>query len=303
MPCFKPIKAWLVADAQGKQKVYFGKRPSLAASNIRLPCNKCVGCRLERSRQWAVRCVHEAQLHEQNCFITLTYDDNNLPRDYSLSVQHHQKFIKRLRKALSPKKIRFFLAGEYGEKTFRPHYHALIFGYMPEDLVLYKNGNNPLYLSPKLQKIWGKGIVTVGNVTYESAAYTARYIMKKIDGDKRELIGENGLKHYEWLDDDGVIHEQIPEYIAMSRRPGIGNKWYELYKNDLYYHDHAISQGKKLKVPKYYDKLLDATNPQLLAQLKKDREVKAHKGFEHQTRERLDIRNELAKLNLQKRGL
>ena len=151
-----------------------------------VPCGQCIGCRLERSRQWAIRCVHEASLHTDNCFITLTYSPDCLPSDGSLNHDDFQKFFKRLRKHIAPKKIRYYMCGEYGEdlqqpsKLGRPHFHACLFGLDFDDKQLYiVRDDVKLYTSATLEKIWGKGFVTIGDVTFESAAYVARYIAKK----------------------------------------------------------------------------------------------------------------------------
>jgi hypothetical protein len=131
MPCYFPITAWRSKDGKneaGKWPVVFKPTAGYLDKELKLPCGRCIGCRLERSRQWAVRCVHEASLHEKNCFITLTYSPENLPKDGSLDVSHFQKFMKRFRKRFGPG-IRFFHCGEYGESLSRPHYHACIFGF------------------------------------------------------------------------------------------------------------------------------------------------------------------------------
>lgn len=148
---------------------------------LRLPCGQCVGCRLERSRQWALRCVHEASLHDSNLFVTLTYDDEHLPEFNSLYYPDFQKFMKRLRKKFSRENIRFYMCGEYGETTLRPHYHVILFNFDLPDRRLYRRSHSGdhLFTSEILTKIWGKGFCPFGNVTFQSAAYTARYIMKK----------------------------------------------------------------------------------------------------------------------------
>lgn len=141
-------------------------------------CGQCIGCRLERSRQWAVRCMHEKQMHDDACFITLTYDDDNLPFGETLVLSDWQKFMKRLVKKNGP--IRFYHCGEYGDDTNRPHYHAILFGYRPDDPELFStSGETKLYASPSLRNTWGMGHCTFGDATFETAAYVARYITKK----------------------------------------------------------------------------------------------------------------------------
>lgn len=243
---------------------------------IDLPCGQCVGCRLERSRQWAVRCVHEASLHEKNCFITLTYNKENLPADQSLDVKHFQDFMKRLRFKYGPK-IRFFHCGEYGENFGRPHYHACLFNHDFSDKILWSERQGcKLYRSQELEEIWGKGYATVGEVTFESAAYVARYIMKKITGDKAE-------KHYEG---------KKPEYTTMSRRPGIAKGWIEKYTTDVYPSDNLVLRGKEMKPPKFYDNYFELTNPEKFSTVKRNRAQHAEKIAEKEPFYRLAVREE-----------
>lgn len=192
-----------------------------------------------------MRCLHESELHSENCFITLTYDDKHLPSDRSLPVYQggdFQLFMKRLRKANSGKTIRFFSCGEYGEKLDRPHYHACLFGFDFKDKYLWSSRNGfSLFRSSELDVLWGKGHALIGEVTFESAAYVARYIMKKITGD-----GAN--EHY---------NGRRPEYTTMSRRPGIGKAWFDRYRSDVYPSDFLLLRGVKVRPPKFYDALLE----------------------------------------------
>ena len=212
-----------------------------------VPCGQCIGCRLERSRQWAVRCVHEAQMHDDNCFVTLTYDDENLPYGETLVRSDFQKFMKRLIKN-SRKKIRLFYCGEYGGETYRPHYHACLFGYRPDDPELFStNGEYKLYTSKFLTKTWGLGHASFGELTFETAAYTARYCTNKI-------TGEAAKHHYETMDPEtGEIVERVPEFSGSSLRPGIGAPWLEKYGRDTYEKDAVILNGKAMKPPRFYD--------------------------------------------------
>ncbi len=209
---------------------------------LELACGQCQGCRLERSRQWAIRCVHEAQMHKQNCFITLTYDPDHVPKDGSLHLEDWQRFAKRLRRKAGP--FRFFHCGEYGEVNLRPHYHACIFGLdFVADRGLWKDdGRNPLFRSPLLDSTWGLGFATVGALTFKSAAYVARYIMKK-------ATGPLAVEKY---------GDRRPEYVTMSRRPGIGSKWFEKFRGDVYPSDEVIHEGKRFRPPRFYDGLLGA---------------------------------------------
>jgi len=249
-------------------------------------CGQCIGCRIDRSRDWAVRCVHESQTHQNNIYITLTYSDQELPSNGSLLKKDFQDFMKALRHQHTGQTIRYFMCGEYGEKNYRPHFHAIIFGLHFTDKKLWqvKNGHN-LYRSTKLETIWTKGFSTIGDATWQSAAYVARYIMKKINGPK-------AVHHYERWDKNGEITDLLPEYTDQSNRPGIGYAWYQKYKHDIFPGDFVPMNGKKYPVPRYYDKLLERENPDLLAAIKKEREERAQlqKNKENSTPERLGVR-------------
>lgn len=244
MACFNPLQGWRskTANTSGKRSIVFNRNDGFEDLPVQVPCGQCIGCRLERSRQWAIRCVHEASLYEDNCFITLTYDDANLPADGSLRMEDFQKFMKRLRKH-SQAKIRYFHCGEYGEKFSRPHYHACIFNFNFSDRKPWKNTPAGfLYTSETLQSLWPFGYGIIGDVTFDSAAYVARYIMKKITGDLAE-------QHY---------NGRKPEYTTMSN--SIGKGWYDKFKSDLFPHDKCIINGKEVNVPKVYRQKYEMEN-------------------------------------------
>jgi hypothetical protein len=186
MACYKPLTAYQCAD----RSIIWREIPGAdVVRTLSLPCGQCVGCRLERSRQWAVRCMHEAQMHTSNCFITLTYAPEFIreAKDLSLNYEHFQLFMKRLRKRFTGKTIRFYMAGEYGELRDRPHFHACIFGLDFEDKKFLKRTETGsiLYTSKILEELWPYGYSSIGDVNFESAAYVARYIMKKVNGKPR----------------------------------------------------------------------------------------------------------------------
>ena len=278
MPCYHPLHAVqsLTPNKAGVREISFKKMPSVpyGFEAVDLPCGQCIGCRLERSRQWALRCVHEADLHEDNSFITLTYSDDFLPKNGSLVKDDFQRFMKRLRKKVGVK-IRFFHCGEYGSTTYRPHYHAILFGYQFPDLELLKVVNDVrVYTSELLAKVWGKGFVTVGEMTFESAAYVARYVLKKVNGPMAE-------KHYKG---------RLPEYVTMSRRPGIAHDWFRLRLTDVYPHDYVVSRGFKSRPPRYYDKLLGDDFPYTLETIKNARRAMAVLHADDSTPERLNAK-------------
>lgn len=243
MACYKPLKACLVGPKNGERKLSF-KRGSVGEA-LSLPCGRCIGCKLERSRQWAIRLMHENELHEESSFITLTFDEKNLPEGGSLDVGIVQRFLKRLRKRLAPRRIRFFLCGEYGDRFGRPHYHAVIFGYSFPDKVKLSSGSSTLSYSKELSDIWGFGLCSVGDVTFESASYVASYVTKKITGEKAK-------EHYQG---------RKPEFVVMSRGgrkgKGIGAGWIEKFRKDVYPSDSVVVRGKEMRPPRYYDNRLE----------------------------------------------
>ena len=204
--------------------------------------------------------------------------------------------MKRLRFEIQPNKIRFYHCGEYGENYGRPHYHSLIFGYDFPDKRPWSQstGKNFLYRSEQLERLWPSGFSTVGNITSESAAYCARYTIKKLNGPARDVINpETGLKPYEKIDDYGEIQQIIPEYATMSRHPGIGRDWYETFKTDVFPDDFVVVKGKKLPTPAYYRRLLASQDPDLAEQLKEKRVQKAATKRHDQTPERLLVREKI----------
>ncbi len=258
MACYSPAKAYYGKKTEeGKNSIVWKKGDSYKGEEVYLPCYKCIGCTEQRARQWGIRCMHEVSLHEDNCFITLTYDDENLPKSGNLQIEHFQKFMKRLRRSEPKKKIRFFHSAEYGDKELRPHYHALLFNHDFKDKIYLREerGNN-YYTSKQLSELWPKGYHVIGAATFGSANYIARYVNKKA-GKSSEIARENGLK---------------PEYSTMSRRPGIGKGWYDKYNKDVYPSDEVISGGQSSKPPRFYDNELDKVNPELLKSIKKQRQ-------------------------------
>ncbi len=295
MPCFHPIEGWASAQLSinGKRPVVFKKSES-NGNKITIACGQCRGCRIDRSKAWALRCVHEASLHDHNSFLTLTYNEDNVPWDGSLNKRHHQLFIKRLRKHIEPKKIRFFHCGEYGAKLQRPHYHSLIFGHHFPDKYFWKQsatGAN-LHRSDTLETLWPYGASLIGAVTFESAAYVARYILKKITGDQAP-------QHYEHVNTyTGEITCRQPEYITMSLKPAIGHDWYGKYKDDCYPSDFVTLAGKKYKVPKYYDCLLQSDDEEAYLEIKDARQQQAKLHKDNNTPARLAVREKCTEYRL-----
>ncbi len=250
MACHHPLRAYYstARNESGKRSLVFNPTSGFSDLPVIIPCGQCIGCRLERSRQWAIRCVHEAQLHEDNSFITLTYNDESLPWCKSICKDAVQRFWKRLRKRHNGP-IRYFMCGEYGSSMFRPHYHACVFGCkFPKKVLWQVRDGVKLYRDPVLEALWPKGFSTIGDVTFESAAYVARYIMKKVTGKLADA-------HYKG---------RLPEATWMSRRPGIGKAWFDKFSSDVYPSDAVTLRGNiKCRPPKYYDNLFDVLDPEM----------------------------------------
>jgi len=298
MSCVNPLKAFQCFD---KSIVFDEVRKHDIVRSLSLPCGQCIGCRLERSRQWAMRCMHEASLHENNCFITLTYDNTHFPSDGSLHYKDFQLFIKRLRKKLGHNRVRYYMAGEYGENFGRPHFHACIFGYDFHDKKLWKRtpSGSLLYRSKDLEILWPFGYSSIGDVNFESAAYVARYIMKKV-------TGKMAKDHYEEIDpESGEIVKRVPEFNKMSLKPGIGAKWLEKFKSDVYPHDYVVVRGKKMKPPKAYDKWYKNDNPFEFDEILYKREISAKLNPDNHDPKRLDAKRQIleSRLSLLKRNL
>ena len=284
MPCFSPLQAKFKILPSGKKSVSFSSSNSklfikglklMGDDNLTLPCGQCIGCRLERSRQWAVRCMHEASLYERNCFVTLTYDNEHLPKDRSLNKKHFQDFMKRLRFCFPDDKVRYYHCGEYGERFSRPHYHIILFNFDFDDRVLWKESSGcKLYTSNILAQVWGKGFCTVGDVTFESAAYCSRYVTKKV-------TGKAAADHYQG---------RQPEYNTMSRRPGIARDWYLKYRTDVFPSDEVIVNGVSCSPPRYYSNLYEIECPEDFLIVKQLRKEQQEDMFEDSTYARLKDR-------------
>lgn len=258
MPCYHPLHGFRsqVRSASGKRAIVFRRTEGFSDLPVSVPCASCIGCRLEYRRGWAVRCLHEASLHEDNAFVTLTYDDDHLPWDWSLEKRALQLFLKRLRKAYEPRRFRYFACGEYGDRHGRPHFHALLFGISFDDRVPWSNrGGYPVARSPMLEAAWTLGHSEVGVVTAKSAAYVAGYAMKK-------LRGKDAAERFCGVDvETGETYKLEREFVTMSRRPGIGRRWIEQFRSDVFPRDEVIVDGRAVKPPRYYLEQLDKEFP------------------------------------------
>lgn len=197
--------------------------------------------------------MHEASLHEESSFLTLTYDDEHLPYQGQLVYPHFQDFMKRLRYHTG-KKLRFYMCGEYGETHDRPHYHAILFGhaFFDDRLLLKRTSAGSLYSSALLDSVWKRGMCSVGDVTFDSAAYVARYVVKKVNGARAE-------EHYTRVDGiTGEVYQKVPEFSRMSlQNGGIGAGWLEKYSSDVINAGAVMTYNVARGVPRYYNKMLE----------------------------------------------
>lgn len=232
MTCNRPITAYYSnqLNESGKRSLVFNRRSAYMGSDpeyaapLEIPCSKCLGCKADQSLMWSIRAYHESTLHEQNSFLTLTYDDQNFPKDGKISKRDLQLFFKKLRKILPPKSIRYIACGEYGGLTNRPHYHAIIFG--RDFLEGAQTLKDDMYTNPLVYETWGKGHVAIAPVNMGSICYVCGYVQKKID------------------DPD--------TFTLMSRRPGIGHTFLDRYADDIRRTGVVSIEGRAYQVPKRY---------------------------------------------------
>lgn len=258
-------------------------------NEIMVPCGQCVGCRLDYSREWAARILMECKEYKNNWFLTITYDPEHVPFGHTINKETGelienmtlvpkdlQDFLKRLRRSWEydyrHKGIRFFACGEYGEKYGRPHYHLCVMNLpIPDEELEFMFTNHEgdqIFNCEKIRKIWGKGLISVGQVTFNSAAYVARYIMKKQKGPDADWYYQSQGK--------------AKEFTRMSLKPGIGAKYYETNKERIYQYDNiTLPKGRSsitVKPPAYFDKLYDLDEPENLTRIKQARREKAERA-------------------------
>lgn len=292
MACFKPITAWKPLDGGELQ---FSEKKN--CREIKVPCGWCVGCRLKKQNDWAVRAYCESKLRPENCFLTLTYGPEHRPMHGSLFYPHVQGMFKALRNR--GMKFRYLVAGEYGEALSHPHYHVLMFG---ADFADKRKSNSmysvcDLYRSDLLEAVWPYGHSSIGNVTMESARYVAGYCMKKIVGDLAET-------HYQKVDDlTGEIVSVEPEFSRMSLKPGLGYEWMRRYWRDVYLteHDSVIVGGLRKSVPRYFKAAMDSfadVAPTFMDAVDLRAYERAMSRADDNTPERLAVREQVTRANL-----
>lgn len=289
MACYHPIKAFIVEDNGHEKKYHFEPctterivyKGQAISKHILLPCGKCIGCQCDRSRDWANRIMLELKYHEKACFITLTYNQEHVPKSeyvtddgeilesMTLDKAQLQRFFKRLRKQIAPTKVRYFACGEYGTVNKRPHYHVILFGYdFPDKEVMSTTKEGYVqYRSPLLERIWtdpmnheSLGYSMICEVNWNTAAYVSRYCLKKSDRIHNIYYQSFNLQ---------------PEFLTMSRRPGIGRQYYDEHKDEVYINQEIFlsnnNGGFKTRPPKYYDRLYESEHPDFMKGVKEKR--------------------------------
>lgn len=305
MSCCKPlIRLYNPDDREQSGRVYSLARFSeLSGKQLKyedlmynpkvmlIPCGQCIGCRIRQREDWTTRIELEARDYpkEEVWFITLTYDDEHVPgmivktgeimrkvqytwkpgekRPSSVQIllyEDIQKFLKRLRKAYRGK-LRYFVAGEYGEQTARPHYHMILYGWRPTDLKnLYKIHHNGYYTSKWLEDLWGMGQIQIAQAVPETYRYVAGYVTKKM----YEIDGKKANEYYEL--------GQTKPFACMSLKPGLGDNYYQKHKAEIWRQGYIqCTNGKKAQIPRYYEKQMEAENPQRLWRIKQNRQKNA----------------------------
>lgn len=277
MQCLYPLKGWRSRrlNENGKRSIVFSPSEGYMDMEVTLPCSRCTNCRLKKSYETAIRCVHEASLHDHNHFVTLTY--KKAPEDYSINIRHVQLFMKKLRRRLGAN-IKSYGCGEYGDLRGRPHYHLLLFNCPLSDLKETRRiRGNKYFESDSISKAWSNiegcepGFTLVGELNIQTAAYVARYVTKKFTNKDHGAV----LQEYSYYDPKAQItYLREPERtIAVSQ--GIGKDWLKKWASDVYPADKVIMKGKEFKPPNYYDYRMAIDNEQLIEKVKRHRRYNA----------------------------
>jgi len=298
MTCYHPLKAFTIEGG-----ITFEKPSGHSGNHLKIPCRRCVGCRLDHRSEWATRMMAEASFHDSNLFLTLTYDPENIPPNGDLAPRDVTLFWKKLRKRFSDQKIRYVLAGEYGEKTSRPHYHAIAFGLNLSDKKADgKNDRGEIYYKSEiLNDIWGHGNCVIGDVTFQSCGYVAGYMLKDIKSD----YADNG-DYLHFNKTTGELTPRRKPFARYSNRPGIGSKWIKKYYKDVFPWDVVRTREGPRPVPEYYFRKLETIDPALHAVVKNKREAKLLEPavIWNNSKPRLAVREtcKIAKVSGAKRG-
>ncbi len=280
MPCLGPLTAYRPKAGADSARLVFDRKKGDLDKRVDVPCGQCIECRLDYARQWAIRLQKEAQCYDVSSFITLTYDNEHLPAGNTLVKRDVALFHKRLHNRLLRERgygIRFYYSGEYGETYGRPHYHSIIFGFGFPDKQFYKKNERgePIFQSEFLRELWPVGRNGIGDVTFESCAYTAGYVTEKISPGHDASSKAKFEAKYGRYDDNGNFYLLEREFSNMSRRPGIGRPWFDKFKDETYRDDGLVVSGKFVRPPRYFDTLFGELDADRLDELKVLRRQKA----------------------------
>lgn len=302
MTCFHPIPAYyskIPNPETGKYPLVFDyELADKSRESLSVPCRHCIGCLLDSARDLSVRAYHESLLFDSNVFVTLTYDNEHLPADRSVSKRTLQLFLKRLRKRFCEREIRYLACGEYGTRTKRAHYHLILFNLDFPDKIPFSRSKTGFinYVSKTLGELWPYGHHTINNVSLNSCGYVARYVTKK-------LFHSNNVKPVIFV--DGHCYQVEPEFCLRSLKPGLGYDYFMRYYRDFYSVDACIIDGKKYSIPSYYDILLERIDSGLFEIIRKIRSENLEKyrltGELHQSR--LLVREAVLKHKTSRSGL
>lgn len=283
LACTRHLRAY-----KGPNGIAFNSREGYADMPLTLRCGACIGCRIDRQTGWMIRMMHELQMAEKACFATFTYNDDCVPDDHGLRVEHWQEAAKRIRANIGD--FRFFMAAEYGGDKLRPHYHAAIFGQdFTNDRVRVNVKGSPHYwwTNEAVTSAWRKGYVTVGELNSTTARYICNYMLKKVTGKKAKAA-------YERIDPlTGETWDVRPEFSTMSRRPGLGASWFDRYCDDVYPQDVVVLDGKKYRPPQFYDRLLQDRDPAMWRKVEARRNEWVQKHSEDLTPDRLEVKERI----------
>lgn len=268
MPCYHPLTLYksrdLLSGTNIDRSLTTDSAKGIPSSAVLVPCGQCIGCRISHARMWALRAQHEAHCHLYNWFVTLTYDNEKLANDQmnrsiTLNRVDFPSFVRELRRRLKTP-IRYLHCGEYGETTFRPHHHAILFGPELPDLYVWYTQPYKYYRSPLVESCWPWGNVLIAGATPETMLYTAKYVLKAVKGDAA----------------NDYYRGRMPPHLTMSRRPGLGQKFFLKYHSDFLNHDKFITErGLTIKTPRYYDNLADTINPYRQEEIRDSRRLAA----------------------------
>lgn len=333
MTCYHPIKACysksdyakygkkhlhILIQSDSKEAVLLNHRdyPTCLYEYILIPCRKCAGCASDKAKEWSLRAIQECSIHNDNCFITLTYDNlsTTVQKDpeclRTLRYKHFQNFMKRLRKFYNKDKIGYMVCGEYGHKDGRAHWHAILFGFdFPDKELVYIKDGYRHFTSPSLVRLWSDynkstgefspiGFIDLANVDNDCCNYVSQYVLKKLP------VGEKGEIYDTFVDKDGNVNfihsnkgDRVAPFVRTSRNPAIGLNWYKkdgsksVRNGYVTLLDRKRNLTKRIKTPEYYNKKFEEVNPDEFKIIKECKEEKMKKFYANRPLDREKLRS------------